>query len=225
MNHDNNDRESLEAFIETFAYKLTENRRKRLDLTIKNRTRHFTMVMEDLKDAHNISAVIRTSEVFGLQDVHIIEELNPYNISKAILRGSIKWLNIYRYKQRKRCMEHLKSKGYQIAVASSRTDTSLQSIDFTKPTAFYLGSESIGNHPDTLKLADTHFKIPQYGLTESMNVSVCAGVLMSTLAGFMEKEGRDKFALSPEEQTRLRADYYERSVLGMGNNSPLNTIE
>ncbi|MFC1586498.1 TrmH family RNA methyltransferase, partial [Fibrobacterota bacterium] len=158
------DEHELKAMIGRYSYKLTENRRRRLDEVIKRRSRHFSMVLEDLKDAHNISAVIRTSEIFGFQDVHIIEELNPYNISKAILRGSFKWVDIYRYKNRLTCLNLLKSRGYQIAVASSQTDTSLEALDFSRPTAFYLGSESLGNHPDTLKAADMHFRIRQYGL-------------------------------------------------------------
>ncbi len=217
--------ENSNAIIEKYAYKLTDARRHRLETVINQRTRHYTMVLEDLKDAHNISAVIRTSEVFGLQDIHIIEELNPYNISKAILRGSIKWLNVYRYAKRNTCMTRLKSKGYQIAVASSRTETGLNAIDFSKPTAFYLGSESLGNHPDTLKAADIHFKIPQFGLTESMNVSVCAGVLMSALTQYMNTKGRKSFCLSPAEQLKLKADFFERSAVDLERNSPITRIE
>ena len=217
--------EELEAIIKKYSFKLTDARKKKLDDVIRLRTRHFTMVLEDLKDAHNISAVIRTSEVFGMQDVHIIEELNPYNISKAILRGSFKWVNIFRYQKRSTCMTSLKKKGYRIAVASSRTETPLSELDFSKPTAFYLGSESLGNHPDTLKNADIHFRIPQYGLTESMNVSVCAGVLISELNRWMENKGRNSCCLSEQEQLKLRADFYQRSAAGVERNSPIEFIE
>jgi tRNA (guanosine-2'-O-)-methyltransferase len=218
-------KEKLEAVIKKYSYKLTEARRQRLNEIIRLRTRFFTMVLEDLKDAHNISAVIRTSEVFGLQDVHIIEELNPYNSSKAILRGSVKWVNIYRYQNRNTCMHRLKSKGYQIAVASSRAENALSNLDLSRPTAFYLGSESLGNHPDTLKNADIHFRIPQYGLTESMNVSVCAGVLISELNRWMENRGRDRFCLTEQEQLKLRADFYQRSAAGVERNSPVEFVK
>ncbi|MBF0433566.1 MAG: RNA methyltransferase [Fibrobacteria bacterium] len=183
------------------------------------------MVMEDLKDPHNISAVIRTSEIFGLQDVHIIEEVNPYNVSKSILCGSIKWLNIFKHSLRLDCMNHLRKSGYQIAVASSQKGVPLDEMDLSKPTAFYLGSESLGNHPETLKAADVQFRIPQFGFTESMNVSVCAGVLMSTLASYMKRHGRENFLLSEAEKLKLKADYFERSSVGFEQNSPITKME
>ncbi len=216
---------SAEEFIEQFAYKLTPERREKFDKTVSHRTKHFTMVLEDLKDPHNISAVIRTCEVFGLQNVHVIEEINSYSTVKTILKGSFKWLDMYRYKKRENCFKSLKSQGYQIAVASTNTDNSLFNLDFSQKTAFYLGSETEGNHPDSLAKADVHFKIPQFGLTESMNVSVCAGVLMSYLTLWLEKNGREKFCLSPEEQVQLKADFYERSALGMERNSPIHFMD
>lgn len=142
------------------------------------------MVLEDLFDPHNISAVIRTAEVFGLEDVHVIEEVNPYKVNKSILKGSIKWMNIYLHKKRMACMEHLRKKGYRIAVASTNTNNSVLDLDLSQPTAFYLGSEFTGNHPDTLAAADCEFKLPQYGITESMNVSVageCSCAISITL--------------------------------------------
>ena len=128
-----------QELIDTYEEKLTEERRAKLDQTIDQRTRFFTMVLEDLKDPHNISAIIRTSEIFGLQDVHIIEEINSYNISKAILKGSFKWLSLYRYKKRSICMKYLKNKGYQVAVASTNTDKTIYDLNYSKPTAFYMG--------------------------------------------------------------------------------------
>jgi tRNA (guanosine-2'-O-)-methyltransferase len=214
-----------QELIDMHGEKLTEERRTKLNNTIDQRTRFFTMVLEDLKDPHNISAVIRTSEVFGLQDVHIIEEINSYNISKAILKGSFKWLSLYRYKKRATCMDYLRKKGYQIAVASTNTEQTIYDLDYSKPTAFYMGSESLGNHPDTLKQADVHFKIPQYGLTESMNVSVCAGVLMSTLNQWMLRKGREHYSLSEKEKQDLRGAFYERSARGVEWNSPVTFME
>ncbi len=215
----------IQALIEKYAFKLTPARRDLLQKTVNQRTRYFTMVMEDLKDQHNISAVIRTCEVFGLQDVHVIEEVNAYAITRSILKGSYKWLDIYRYKKRSTCLQNLKAKGYQVAVASTNATTYLQDLDFSKPTAFYLGSETLGNHPDTIAAADIAFKIPQRGLTESMNVSVCGGVLISTVDRWMEKKGRENFVLSEPERLRLLADFYERSAVGVDRNSPIRFVE
>jgi len=186
------------------------------------RPRRFAVVLEDLKDPHNISAVIRTSEVFGLQDVHVINEVNPYRVTKSVLKGSYKWLDIHCHARRAGCFDMLKARGYRIAVASTNHSTSLFDIDFSVPTAFYLGSEVMGNHPETLARADVRFIIPQYGLTESMNVSVCAGVVLATLDRFLREQGREKYGLDEREREELLATFYERSASGIDKNSPVH---
>jgi tRNA G18 (ribose-2'-O)-methylase SpoU len=80
--------EAVRAAIQAYGARLTEARRALLRNVVAERTRHFAMVLEDLKDPHNISAVIRTSEVFGLQDVHVINEVNPYRVTRSVLKGS-----------------------------------------------------------------------------------------------------------------------------------------
>ena len=84
-----------------YGRKLTQGRRELLQGLVDRRSRHFSLVMEDLKDPHNISAVIRTSEVFGLQDVHVINEVNPYRITRSVLKGSYKWLDIHCHNRRR----------------------------------------------------------------------------------------------------------------------------
>lgn len=213
--------QDIQKQIAQFESQLTARRVGLLRGLAAQRSRHFTMVLEDLYDPHNISAVIRTSEVFGFQDVHIIEEENPFRIAKSILKGSFKWMNLFRYKQRASAMANLKAKGYRIAVASTNTDKTIDELDLSIPTAFYLGAEKRGNHPDTLEQADVHFILPQYGLTESMNVSVAAGCLMTHLEMFMRKEGRANFCLNQEEQDKILLEWYDRHVNGLENNNPL----
>lgn len=204
----------MQAKLEPLLSRLTEHRRDLLQKVVQNRTRHFCMVLEDLFDPHNISAVIRTAEVFGLEDVHVIEEVNPYKVNRSILKGSIKWMNVYLHKRRKSCMEYLRSKGYRIAVASTNTKNSVLDLDLSQPTAFYLGSEFTGNHPDTLSAADAEFKLPQYGITESMNVSVAGGVLMCYLDHFMQSHGRARYALPPKDRDALLLEWVERHLNG-----------
>jgi tRNA (guanosine-2'-O-)-methyltransferase len=182
---------------------VTERRLALFKKAAAMRTKHFCLVLEDFFDPHNISAVIRTCEVFGFQNVHIIEEDNQYRVNKAILRGSLKWLNAFVHKKRATCLETLKKEGYAIAVADTHAEKTILDLDLSKPTAFYLGAEFRGNHPDTLAKADCNFILPQYGLTESFNVSVAAGVLMTYLNIYMQFQGRKKFCLSKEEQEKL----------------------
>ncbi|MDY5029919.1 RNA methyltransferase [Hallerella succinigenes] len=214
----------MQEKIEAYLPRITEHRRDLLVKVVQNRTRHFCMVLEDLFDPHNISAVIRTAEVFGLEDVHVIEEVNPYKVNKSILKGSIKWMNIYLHKKRMACMEHLRKKGYRIAVASTNTNNSVLDLDLSQPTAFYLGSEFTGNNPDTLAAADCEFKLPQYGITESMNVSVAGGVLMCYLDHFMQQKGRQNFTLSPKERDELLLEWLERHLNDESASSSITRI-
>jgi tRNA (guanosine-2'-O-)-methyltransferase len=217
--------EAVRAAIQAYGARLTEARRALLRNVVAERTRHFAMVLEDLKDPHNISAVIRTSEVFGLQDVHVINEVNPYRVTRSVLKGSYKWLDIHCHARRAGCFDALKAKGYRIAVASTNHSESLFDLDLSVPTAFYLGSEVMGNHPDTLAAADVRFRIPQHGLTESLNVSVCAGVILATIDRFLREQGRDRFGLSREDRASLLATFYERSAVGIDRNSPVHYWE
>lgn len=216
--------EEIKTDIIQMETKMTERRIGLLRGILAQRTRHFTMVLEDFYDPHNISAVVRTSEVFGFQDVHVIEELNPYKINKSVMKGSVKWMNIKRYQERQKCMDQLKEQGYRIAVASTNTDQTLDIIDLSEPTAFYLGTEGAGNHPDTLKQADIEFKLPQYGITESMNVSVAAGCLMTNLELYLRREGREKFTLEGEEQERLLHEWYSRHLEGFDEHPVVEDI-
>lgn len=216
--------ENQSEFALESSPRLTDHRKDWMERVLNNRTRHFTMVLEDLFDPHNISAVIRTAEVFGLQDIHVIEEINPYKINKSILKGSFKWMSIYIYQQRQKCFETLKEKGYRIAVASTNTTNTIQSLDLSIPTAFYLGAEFKGNHPDTLAKADVEFILPQYGVTESMNVSVAGGVLMAYMDFWMQKVGRETVALSGPEKDLLRQEWYHRQVYGTEINNPVKRI-
>jgi tRNA (guanosine-2'-O-)-methyltransferase len=213
--------ERIDALLQSYYDRVTDRRRELLERVSAQRTRHFTLVLEDLFDPHNISALIRTAEVFGLQDVNIIEEDNPYRVNKSVLKGSFKWMSLNVFKKRATCLNTLREKGYQIAVASTNTAKTILELDLSKPTAFYMGAEFRGNHPDTLQAADVEFILPQYGITESMNVSVAGGVLMTYLDIYMQRVGRSTLALSPEDREQLLLEWYERHIFGTDINSPI----
>jgi len=191
---------------------LTEHRQQLFEKVAAFRTKHFCLVLEDFYDPHNISAVVRTSEVYGLQNLHIVEEDNPYRVNKAILKGSMKWLNVFLYKKREACIESLKKNGYTIAVANTHASKTILDLDLSKPTAFYMGAELRGNHPDTIKYADCNFILPQYGFTESLNVSVAAGVLLTYLDVYMRLRGRKNFSLTKKEQEALILEWRNKHL-------------
>ena len=167
------------------------------------RTRQYTFVLEDFHDPHNISAVLRTCECFGIQEVHVIEELRPFRISRPIVKGADQWLDIVRWTDRQECLEHLRGRGFRIAVASSKAERSFHASVLDGPLAIYLGTEFAGNSEHIYKRADLVFRLPQHGFTESLNVSVCAGMMIAHLDRHMDTVGREKFVLTPAEVDAL----------------------
>ncbi len=181
----------------------TEERLARMRAVAAARTRHYTFVLEDFNDPHNISAVMRTCECFGLQDVHVIEEVRKFRASPAILRGAGKWLTLHRWETRSACLEYLRKEGYRIAVASSKAEKSFHQCDMEPKTAIYMGTEFFGPSQHILTHSDLVFRIPQHGFTESLNVSVCAGMLVFHLDRHMEIMGRENFAMPTAQQEEL----------------------
>lgn len=181
----------------------TEERIDKMRQIAAARTRHYTFVLEDFNDPHNISAVMRTCECFGLQDVHVIEEARKFRASSAILRGAGKWLTLHRWATRQECLDYLRKEGYRIAVASSKAQTSFHQADMAPKTAIYMGTEFFGPSGHILENSDLVFRIPQHGFTESLNVSVCAGMLVFHLDQHMETNGRSNFTLPIPERDAL----------------------
>lgn len=171
------------------------------------RTRKYTFVLEDFFDPHNISAVLRTCECFGIQEVHVIEELRPFRISGAIVKGADQWLDVVRWKSRHECLEHLRGRGFRIAVASSRAEKSFHESPLEGPLAIYLGTEFSGNSQHIYGAADLVFRLPQHGFTESLNVSVCAGMMVAHLDRHMDVAGRENFVMTPAEVDELVAKW------------------
>ena len=166
-----------------FENYLTEKRKTTFKKVLNNRTRHFTLVLEDIYQPHNSSAVYRTCDIFGIQDLHIIENRYINRVSKYVAKGSQKWITSHRYKNdgnnTKVCLDNLKVKGYQIIATTPHTDSFLlQNFDINKKTAFVFGSEAEGVSNIVKDNADGFLKIPMVGFTESLNISVAAAIIL-----------------------------------------------
>ena len=174
----------LLTYLEGFV---TDKRKNLFRNILQDRTRHFTVVLEDIYQQHNSSAVIRSCDIFGIQDVHVIE--NKYNskVSRHIAKGSQKWLTFNRYNEDKNntidCLENLKSKGYQVIATTPHNDSCvLHDFDITKKSAFVFGVEKAGVSDDVMKNADGFLKIPMVDFTESLNISVAAAIVLENLS-------------------------------------------
>lgn len=182
------DRKLKQALLKYLSGFITENKKSKFSEIINNRTRYITVVLEDIYQPHNASAVLRSCDCFGIQDVHIIENQNTYEVNPDVALGSSKWLNLIKYNKLENntpdAIKELRNKGYRIiATTPHKDDVDLQELDLQKgPVALVFGTEMRGLTDDALAMADEYMKIPMYGFTESFNISVSAALSLFYLS-------------------------------------------
>lgn len=206
-------RRNLINYLRTFV---TEQRDARIQEVLSYRTRHVTVVIEDLFQTQNISAVMRTCECYGVQDVHVIEKENEFFIHDAIAMGSNKWLTLHNYPNEPgnvaKCITSLKERGY-VVVATLPAENScfVQQLPVEKPTAFMFGTELTGLSEEAVALADKCVKIPMYGFTESFNISNSVAILISQWIERLHAS-QVSWHLTDDEKEELYAEWLQKSV-------------
>lgn len=201
---------NLSQFVTNHRYNLIRN-------ILPFRTRYLTVVLEDIYQPHNASAVLRSCDCFGIQDVHIIENLNQYTVNPDVSLGSSKWLTLHRHNSSSHntasALQQLKTQGYRIVATTPHTEGS-QLEDFNLHAgkcAFCFGTEMEGLSSTALTYADEHLKIPLYGFTESLNLSVSAALIMHYLSHQLRQSTID-WQLSQEEQAELQLEWLKKSI-------------
>lgn len=196
-------------YLEDF---LTPRRKELFDKILEDRTRHFTVVAEDVYQLHNASAVMRSCEVFGIQDMYAIEKRNLNQVDKEIAMGAQKWVNLHRYSNTQDCIDALRADGYQIVATTPHNDSQyLHDFDVSKKSAFFFGQEKYGLSQEVMSQADSYLKIPMYGFTESLNISVSASIILQSLVTKMRKETID-WQLSKEEKLEIKKKWIKKSI-------------
>jgi len=191
---------------------LTDNRKAKFLKVLENRTKHFTVVVEDVFQMHNASAVMRSCEVFGIQELNVIEERYGKSIDKEIAMGAQKWVDINKFDNVSNCVETLKNKGYQIiATTPHENDCLLDDFDISKPSALFFGTERDGLSQDVLQKADGFLKIPMAGFTESLNISVSAAIIIQNLTNRLRQSEID-WHLTEEEILEKRLAWARSSI-------------
>jgi tRNA (guanosine-2'-O-)-methyltransferase len=195
---------------------ISEKRKKRFDEVISERTSHIRIVLEDVYQAHNASAVLRSCDCFGIQHVHFIENKNNVKISEDVAMGSSNWLSIYKHREgehnTREALENLRSQGYRIIATTPHTKSySLKELPVDKKFALVFGTEITGISKDVYELSDEFVQIPMYGFTESFNISVCAALCMYELSEKVRAEVKD-YKLSVEEKTEIYFDWLRTSI-------------
>lgn len=208
--------ESKQLLREQLCAVINESRQKLLRDVLNQRTRHITLVLEDIYQPQNASAVIRTAECLGLQEMHVIENRNQYQLNPAVVQGASKWIEVNRYSSEAdntfACLEHLKSRGYKILAMTLRPDsTDIRDVDLNQKVALCFGSEEPGLSELAHEQAEQFVKIPMCGFTQSFNLSVSAGISLYEFTRRI-RESDTEWQLGEDEKLNLYIDWLSRST-------------
>jgi len=174
---------------------MTPERKEKLQAVLNKRQNDITIVLENVFDPHNISAVMRTCDAVGVQEVYVLNTKIPRHKKWGIRSSSsaAKWLTIYQFENAEECFSALRKKYSKILTTHLSSDAvNLYEIDLTQPIALVFGNEHSGVSEEIRLLADGNFIIPQAGIIRSLNISVACAVTLyeayrqKTLAGHYE---------------------------------------
>ncbi|WP_435622695.1 TrmH family RNA methyltransferase [Flagellimonas sp.] len=199
----------LLAYLEGF---LTEGRKQRFLEVLAQRTRFLTVAIEDVFQLHNTSAVIRSCDAFGIQDLHVVEDRFGKRLDKNIAMGAEQWVDVYRYGTTTDCMDALKAQGYRIIGTTPHINSNyLMDFQVDEKTALFFGTEREGLSEEVMQKADGFLKIPMVGFSESLNISVSAAIILQELAKQLRSSSLD-WQLSPIEILEKRLDWTKKSI-------------
>lgn len=203
------DKKRLISYLTEFV---TENRKNRFDAVINDRMNHLQIVVEDLYQGHNASAVIRSCDCFGIQYMHFIENKNTMKVNNEIALGAGSWVNVKKHSNTKQCLTDLKKQGFKIvATTPHKNDCTIDNLPIHQKIALVFGTELNGITQDVMDVADEFVKIPMYGFTESFNISVSAALCMYELTTRIRKEVPD-YKLSETEKTDVYLEWLKNSI-------------
>lgn len=198
--------EQRQALIEFLAQGITPERMQRLQTVLNQRTRHIAVMLENIFQAQNASAVLRSCECFGVQDVYAVETQNTFVVDREVDMSASKWLTLRRFHDAhnatNQAIETIRNKGYKIIATSPHAEHTLDSIDLSSPVALMFGTELTGLSETAMAQADELVRIPMYGFIESFNISVSAAICLHTLTSRLRASQRN-YGLSPAERDDL----------------------
>lgn len=196
---------------------VTQERWETIQEVLNERTRNITVVLEDIYQPHNASAVLRSCDGFGVQDVHVIENDNSFRPNKSVTIGADQWMSIHHYNKEgtnntAACYKHLREQGYRIMATSPHTEgSSIGKYNLDKKTALVFGTELEGLSDYALEYADGYVQIPMYGFSESYNISVSAALCLYELTKKLRSSDLN-WQLTDSEKTDLELDWLENSI-------------
>lgn len=207
------------AVLNEFYSIISQSKQEMYDRIASERTQHLTVVLENIHQEHNASAVLRSCDCFGIQDLHVIEKNNQYKVQRDIALGAGRWVDLYNYDKGPQpsvdCIQKLKSKGYKIVATTPHTrDVTINDLNLDQPIALVFGTEHLGISPEIIEMADEFVKIPMFGFSESFNISVSVAISLNVLRHRLENS-ETTWKLNEEEQTKLKLKWC-RKILRSG---------
>lgn len=171
------------------------------------------VVLENLHHPHNMSAVLRSCEAFGVQRVHAVETVEDFTVSRRITLGSHKWLTLTRHDTFETCAQELRRLGFRLYAAMLDSEAiPLDQIPVDEPVAVVLGNEKEGVSVRARALCDGAYTIPMAGFVQSLNVSVAAAVTLHSLTERVRKLRADGGLLNETEKEELLAAWLPKSI-------------
>lgn len=201
--------EQLLKYLENF---ISIERKERILRVLDERTKFITVAIEDVFQLHNTSAVIRSCEVFGVQNVHVIEDRFGKRLDKNIAMGAQQWVDVHRYGNTESCIAQLRNEGYKIIATTPHDGTCLlEDFEIVEKIALFFGTEKEGLSEVVLKEADGFLRIPMVGFTESLNISVSAAIILQNLTVKLKKQSLP-WRLSDTEKLEKHLDWTKKSI-------------
>jgi tRNA (guanosine-2'-O-)-methyltransferase len=206
------------AVLDEFYKIITPNKVEMFDRIASLRTKYLTIALENIYQEHNASAVLRSCDCFGLQEMHVIEKGFQYSVQRDIALGAGRWVDLFNYNLGENptddCILNLQNRGYKIVATTPHTDAhTIHDLPIDQPLAFFFGTERRGLSQEVIERSDYQVKIPMYGFTESFNISVSVAILLQTIRQRLEKSNLD-WILTSEEQISLKIKWCRKILNG-----------
>jgi tRNA (guanosine-2'-O-)-methyltransferase len=206
------------AVLQEFYKIITPNKVEMFDRIASLRTKYLTIALENIYQEHNASAVLRSCDCFGLQEMHVIEKGFQYSVQRDIALGAGRWVDLFNYNLGENptddCILNLQNRGYKIVATTPHTDAhTIHDLPIDQPLAFFFGTERRGLSQEVIERSDYQVKIPMYGFTESFNISVSVAILLQTIRQRLEKSNLD-WRITSEEQISLKIKWCRKILNG-----------
>jgi len=208
-----------DAYVLQEFYKIiTPNKIGLFEKIAPQRSRHIVVGLENIQQDHNASAIMRSMDCLGFQELQLIEKNNNYQFQRDIALGAARWLDVIQHQQEPEpvldAISSLKTQGYKIVATSPHHKAHTpQDIDLSEPIALFFGAEKHGISAALEANADSFLHIPMHGFTESYNLSVSAAIVLNALRTRLETSEHE-WLLSEEDQIALKIEWCERILNG-----------